>query len=333
VRRLEKATTRADSAYIGRRRDWLLSEDPDLKGLRATREFQHFEVMYLPAGDRTPRRPQNVQQLESSRYMKALLVATAERWQTAWHRRALDSTPNIQDVLGWFTHELAMWSHVREVATDYRHTATRLELIHAVARCAAQYDLAPLDVGAPRYEDDPLGDDLCEDAAVDEVDQANGRLRDLGCELHRNRPEDPATRLIDELSRWHATLRFVDAASRAPSRYLLAQLCDHHAGMWQLLEQWLTAPYDSAAGEQARLRFHYKVEQTRAVWYGALVGWLPYREALEAMGSPAALSRTIWFRHQASATLAQVRTTATEWIGPHRQNGRVATGAETAPAP
>ena len=47
---LEKATTRADSAYIGQRRDWLLSEDPDLKGLRATAEFQRFEVMFLPGG-------------------------------------------------------------------------------------------------------------------------------------------------------------------------------------------------------------------------------------------------------------------------------------------
>jgi hypothetical protein len=334
VSRLEKATTRADSAYIGRRRDWLLSEDPDLKGLRATTEFQHFEVMYLPAGSKTPRRPQNVQQLESSRYMKALLVATAQRWQTAWHRRAreLDSTPDIHDVLDWFTHELAMWSHVRAVAQDYRHTATRLELIHAVARCAARYDLPPLDVAAPRYEDDPLDDDSCEDAAQNEVDQANGRLRDLGCELHKNRPEDPATKLIDELSRWHATLRLVDAASRAPSRYLLAQLCDHHAAMWQLLEQWLTAPYDIAAGTEAMRRFHRKVEQTRAVWYGALAGWLPYRDALEATGATA-LSRTMWLRHQASARFAQVRVTATEWVGPHRQNGRVAAGAETAPAP
>lgn len=335
VCRLEKAATRADSAYIGRRRDWLLSEDPDLKGLRATPEFQHFEVMYLPAADKTPRRPQNVQQLESSRYMKALLVATARGWQTAWHRRAreLDSTPDIHDVLDWFSHELAMWSHVRAVAQDYRHTATRLELIHAVARCAARYALPPLDVAAPRYEDEPLDDESCDYGAWNEVDQANGRLRDLGCELHKNRPEDPATRLIDELNRWHATLRFVDAASRTPSRYLLAQLCDHHAGMWQLLEQWLTAPYALAAGEAARQRFHDKVEQTRAVWYGALAGWLPYREAWEATGRAATLSRTMWFRHQTSARFAQVRGTATEWIGPHRQNGRAVAGAETAPAP
>lgn len=333
VCRLEKATTRADSAYIGRRREWLLSEDPDLKGLRGTPEFQHFEVMYLPASGRTPRRPQNVQQLESSRYVKALLVTTAKRWQAVWHRRAreLDATPDIHDVLDWFTKELAMWSHVRAVAQDYRHSATRLDLIDAVARCAAEYDLDPLEVAAPRYEDEPLADDSCEQAAVDEVDQANGRLRDLACELYKNRPEDPATRLIDELNGWHATLRLVDAASRAPSRYLLAQLCDHHAGMWQLLEQWLTAPYDPAAGDDARDRFHKKVKRTRAVWYGALAGWLPYRDALEAMPASAALSRTTWFRHQASSTLAQARVTATEWIGPHRQNGRVAAGTEAAP--
>jgi hypothetical protein len=329
VWRLEKAATRADSAYIGQRRDWLLSEDPDLKGLRATPEFQLFEVMYLPAADKTPRRPQNVQQLESSRYMRALLVATAKRWQTAWHRRAreLDSTPEIHEVLDWFTHELAMWSHVRAVAKDYRHTATRLQLIHAFAECAARFNLPPLDVAAPRYEEDAVDDNACEDAARREVDQANGRLRDLGRELQR--PEDPATKLIDELRQWHATLRFVDAGSRAPSRYLLAQLCDHHAGMWQLLEQWLAASYEGDAGEKASKRFHDKVEKTRAVWYGALAGWLPYREALEVTGRAAALSRSMWFRHQASARFAQARVTATEWIGPQRQNGRVAAEAET----
>ena len=103
--------------------------------------------------------------------------------------------------------------------------------------------------------------------------------------------------------------------------------------MWQLLEQWITAPYDRAGGEQARQRFHDKVEQTRAVWYGALAGWLPYREALEATGRAATLSRTMWFRHQASARVAQVRVTTTEWIGTHRQNGHIAAAAETEPAP
>ena len=124
---------------------------------------------------------------------------------------------------------------------------------------------------------------------------------------------------------------FVDAASRAPSRYLLAQLCDHHAGMWTLLEQSGSPRHTTAPpGEQASKRFHDKVERTRAVWYGALAGWLPYGEALEATGRAATLSRTMWFRHQASARFAQVRVTATEWIGPNRENGRVAAGRDSA---
>ena len=49
VDRLEQATARADSDYIASRRDWVLSEDPDLKGLRGWHKFQEFQLLYLPS--------------------------------------------------------------------------------------------------------------------------------------------------------------------------------------------------------------------------------------------------------------------------------------------
>jgi hypothetical protein len=327
VCRLQKATTRADSGYIASRRDWLVSEDPDLKGLRDTAEFKDFEVTYLPASRPTPRRPKNVQQLESSRYMKDLLVATAQLWQTGWRRRAcaLDAPPDIHQVLDWFTHELDMWRHVRAVATDYRHSGTRLELINAVYECAAHYGLSPLSVGFPRYEDDPLrvAPEKCDAEAGEQIMDANARLRALWCELKSHDTQEPAQTLLDELTRWQTTLRLFDATSRPPSRYFLAQLCDRHAAMWQFLERWLTAE-GSESADAAQRAFQDKVIQTRRLWSALLAAWRPLSEALAAAedeSDPYRLSRGQVLRAQMLAKAWQVRHTAGLWVGPRYQNG------------
>ena len=72
MNRLEQATARADSDYIASRRDWVLSEDPDLKGLRGWHKFQEFQLLYLPSDAPLTTRPRNVQQLENSRYVRDL---------------------------------------------------------------------------------------------------------------------------------------------------------------------------------------------------------------------------------------------------------------------
>jgi tetratricopeptide (TPR) repeat protein len=335
VCRLQKATTRANSGYIASRRDWLVSEDPDLKGLRDTPEFKDFEVMYLPAAKPTPRRPKNVQQLESSRYMNDLLVATAQLWQRAWHRRAceLDTSPDIHTVLDWFSHELDMWGKVQAVAHDYRNSGTRLELIKAVAKSSARYGLEPLSVGFPRYEDAPLTvtPEDCDKTAKEEVETANKRLRGLWCELRSHEPQEPATRLLDDLTSWQTTLRLFDVTSRAPSRYFLAQLCDHHATMWQLLERWLTA--EGAKSEaDAQKRFRDKVEQTRRLWGDLLAAWRPLSDALARASDeadPFRRTRARVVRVHMLAKAAQVRHSAGLLIGPQRQNGEVTVAEKT----
>jgi hypothetical protein len=60
VRHLEQAMGRADSAYLAGRRNWLISEDPDLDGLRSYVSFKHFEAMYFPSPRATPQRPRDL---------------------------------------------------------------------------------------------------------------------------------------------------------------------------------------------------------------------------------------------------------------------------------
>jgi hypothetical protein len=287
VRRLELATARADSAYIASRRDWLVSEDPDLKGLRSTNEFKNFEVMHLPASDVTPRRPECVQQLESSRYVRALLVATAETWQGIWQRRGrgLGSVTEVREVLQWFSDELCMWEHVRAVARQYRHSGTRFELIERMRACADRYGFEAPAVGFPRYEKGslPETDGSCDDAAEAEIGHADTTLERVTELLRTQGPVEPAANLLDRLERWQTTLQELEATAREPSRWLVAALCDHHAAMWQLLAQWLKA--DEKAAPEAQRKFREKTAQTRALWCAALGRWRLLSEALLALPS------------------------------------------------
>ena len=45
---LPRAAACSDSGYLAGRRAWLLSEDPDLDGLRGHPRFKWFEAMYFP---------------------------------------------------------------------------------------------------------------------------------------------------------------------------------------------------------------------------------------------------------------------------------------------
>jgi hypothetical protein len=274
VGRLEQATARADSAYIGSRRAWLLSEDPDLVGLRTTEEFKLFEMIYLPSSDVTPRRPECVQRLESSRYVQKLLVATAERWQATWHARGrgLDTLPPLSDILAWFADELRIWGIVRDIALQYRHSLTRTSLIDAMQPCADRYGFEPLRVPFPRYEDDPSDDPdaPADKAALLEIRQREHQMKALS-QLVPRRGSGAGKTLLDDLQQWQTTLTKRAALARDPAQWLIAALCDHHAALWLLLAQWLEA--DAARAPKAQADFERKVNATRGLWCTALKGW------------------------------------------------------------
>ncbi|WP_156028382.1 hypothetical protein [Candidatus Solirubrobacter pratensis] len=238
---LERATAHADSAYIAGRRDWLLSEDPDLKGLRGTHEFERFELLYLPSDGVTPRRPRNVQQLESCRYVRDLLVATARIRQATWRARRAQAAerPDIAAVREWFADERAAWEGVRDVATHYRHPRTRFTFIRGLRTHAERCGLPGADVPFPRYDEAPLtvpGEDerACDDACAAAVERADDRLGQVAELLGA-----PSGAVLGELRRWEERLRDLDAAGRPAPPYELARVCEHHGALWQRLGEWL----------------------------------------------------------------------------------------------
>jgi hypothetical protein len=252
VDRLKRATERAHSAYIASRRDWVLSEDPDLKGLRGRHEFEEFQFLYLPSDRPVPCRPRNVQQLESSRYVRDLLAATAERWLQAWraHGKHVAAAPNTAVGHEWFDEERRAWHGVREVALNFRHPRTRFELIDALRAGAARHEFARPAVRFPRYDDEPLLDRMtCETAYEAEIHGADHRLRKLAA---------LADKVVDDLADWQATLRSLEADGRQVPRRALTGRCVHHAALWQLLSDWLEAR-DKDAGDQGYAEFSARV--------------------------------------------------------------------------
>ena len=273
LERVEAAMAHADSAYIASRRDWLVGEDPDLRGLRATRQFAEFEVMHLPSASITPRRPKNVQQLESSRYMRSLLTTAAEQWRAVWRERraAINGGHDAQLVLAWFGDELRAWEAVRTVACDGCHSGTRLVLIRNLQDGARRHGRPQPECVFPLYElaplDGALARDSCDEAAFKEIRAADERLHAI-CAIVGERAS-ARTALLAGLEDWQATLRRTDAAAQRAPAPLLQRLCARHAALWQLLAQWIEAGDETAAAE-AELEFRAKVDEARDLWQAAL---------------------------------------------------------------
>ena len=244
IARLAQATSCADSGYIAGRREWLVSEDPDLDGLRDHPRFREFEAMYFPSEGPTPPRPRHVRQIESARYVRDLLALTARSWELEWHRRGrdLEQRTDVHVLLDWWRTELRAWELVRLVAVDHRHWPARVELIGEMRSWARRYEFAPLEVRFHRYEDEPLCDAngvvLCADAQ-DVADLADQRLAGMHASLPERGAETDEQVLLRTLERWQSTLRQLDMEGRAPDRMLLAMLCDRQAALWQLLKEWL----------------------------------------------------------------------------------------------
>ena len=273
VARLEAAMAHADSAYIASRRDWLVGEDPDLRGLRATSQFAHFEVMHLPSASITPRRPANVQQLESSRYMRSLVKTAAELWRGVWRERraAINGGPDLQHLLEWFGEELRAWDAVRAVACHGCHSGTRLALIRNLQDGARRNGRPQPECGFPRYELSPLEGAVarkpCDKVAKEEIRDADNRLHTI-CSIVGERAE-ARTAVLAGLEVWQATLRRTDAAAQRAPGALMQRLCAHHAALWQLLAQWIDAG-DEDAATAAEDEFRAKVDETRMLWQAAL---------------------------------------------------------------
>ena len=228
------------SWVAAQRRDWVLSEDPDLDGLRRSAEFKHFEAIYFPSPSGTPRRPRGIHKWEQSCYTNQLLAQTARRWETVWHLRrdALTAATDPHVLLEWSVDETDAWRLVERLSHDYRHWLVRHELIEKTSEWSAKYGFEPLAIEVPRFVP-KNGADLNQierDVEAD-IDHSNDRLGSLGRQLSMisgNNSRHPS-----QLERLQIELQNRDFWQRAAPKLYLPSVCDVHAALWQRLHEWL----------------------------------------------------------------------------------------------
>jgi hypothetical protein len=287
VERLAKATASADSAYIAGRKDWVLSEDPDLDGLRAMDCFKVFEAMHFPSRDPTRFRPFHVKRLESSRYVLSLVEETARFWERTWHSRGkrLDTQPDVHDLLQWWKNERQAWADVSKVALNNRHWPVRADLLGRLRNHADVEGVARPVIAYPRYADEPLtekqlgeGDEARRTAADRMATLGEGHLHLVGETVRLAQERGEIRPTLADIDQWQDELRHLDAQGREPRRFLLAILCDHHAALWQRMAEWV----DASVGDDSRSKqerkdtdeaFQDQIRLTDLVWCGAASWW------------------------------------------------------------
>jgi hypothetical protein len=270
VDRLKKAIACADSGYIASRRDWLISDDPDLDGLRPERAFKSFEAMYFPAAARTPRRPRDLHKWEVSRYTIDLLAATAERWEEGWRRRkgGVESDVDVAVLAEWLRVEVSAWNRVRKVAIDHRHWQSRMALVKDMRRWTISQGLRPLEVRFPRFTEEDaswLDEDREKAPDVSRMVKANGRrLETLADTIERYDGQTGSCRLVADLERWQSELVRLDISAQRLGRGEAARLCESHAVLWRALQGYLRG------GDQKLAK---AIEETERMWIAVTRSW------------------------------------------------------------
>ena len=245
VERLKRAIACADSTYVASRRDWLISDDPDLDGLRPERAFKCFEAMYFPAAARTPRRPRDLHKWEVSRYTIDLLAATAERWEEAWRRRKgdLKSDLDVTVLAEWLRIEVSAWNRVRKVAISHRHWQSRMALVKDMRRWSLSQELEPLEVPFPRF--------TREDASW--IDEDGEKVPDASRMVKEN--DGRLEALAETIERYE--LARLDVGARGLSGAEAARRCESHARLWKALQGYLRH------GDQKLAK---AIEETERLW-------------------------------------------------------------------
>ena len=267
VERLECAIACADGGYIASRRDWLISDDPDLDGLRAQPAFKRFEAKYFPAAARTPRRPRHLHKWEVSRYTFRLLSVTAGRWQQAWRARGatVERSPDARELAEWLRVERAAWNRVRDVAVNHRHWRSRLALLEDMRRWSLDEDFEPLEVRFPRFtiEDSLAMYDANEKApdVTEIVAAGETRLEAVAATIEHVDGRSGCCKLVSDLDRWYGELARLDGVRPRPDPGDVAILCDSHASLWEALETYLENDDERLDGKLGSA-----IEETERAW-------------------------------------------------------------------
>jgi tetratricopeptide (TPR) repeat protein len=243
IRRLERAISCADSGFVATRRDWLLSDDPDLDGLRTKEDFKHFEAIYFPSATGTCKRPPEQHTWEMSRYTLDLLSTTSGGFAKAWRNRKtfLEAEIEVRSLAEWCELEMRAWGLMRDVTRNHRHWQTRLRLIDFARNLSTGGDFVAPTVAFPRFAEDEAP------PAAEIGDWVKGndkRLAELSRMVDKGREKAGETPLIEDLALTRVALGEVDGTGTTLKRATVAELCEAHATVWESFGKCVTEHHE-----------------------------------------------------------------------------------------
>jgi hypothetical protein len=235
VRELAIAARVAGSAHLSAKWDWILTEDPDLAGLRSRKQFRRFEAEFLLASRPAPLRPRQIVRLKASRYSAVLCRLCASRVEQVWRERACREGPvDIHEVMEWMYDERASLELARELVHHHRHWQTRLKVIFEMQRFLARNGGGSFKVSHPRYSDQPL-----EGTAV-EVNRAAGQeihFGDMRLSALAEVILPPGSGPVPGLAEWVEYVEALDAAGVPLDPDVLRRLTENRVAAWGALRQ------------------------------------------------------------------------------------------------
>jgi len=241
IRRLERAISCADSGFVATRRDWLLSDDPDLDGLRTRDDFKHFEATYFPSATNTCKRPPEQHIWEMSRYTLDLLSTTSGGFAKAWRNRksVLEPEIEVRSLADWCELETRAWRLMRDVTRNHRHWQTRVRLIDFARNLSTRGHFAAPAVAFPRFAEEEAPREIGK-----WVEQNDERLAELSRVVDKGRERAGKTPLIEDLALTRVALGEVDGTGTTLRRAKVAELCEAHATVWESFGKHVTEHHE-----------------------------------------------------------------------------------------
>ena len=148
IRALDRAHRCGDDVeFVTSKRSWLLSGDPDLRGLRHYECFRAFEArIYLHPQPNVP----DPAKYELFHYVRVGLERGSNQMEQLWRERArLGQAVNLRDLEVWFREERRAWEICARLGRFYRQWQTRSAALEGLRRSILIYGGVPIPLPYP----------------------------------------------------------------------------------------------------------------------------------------------------------------------------------------
>lgn len=129
IAQLEEYAYRAGSHRVAAQADWLAIDDPDLKGLRKTREFTLWASHHLPRA-----LPQDLptRKVDVKRFTVRVVHEGARVFADRWRERANDLRPSAAEIVDWWHFEEQLWAELGNAFREHLSWQERLSWLETL---------------------------------------------------------------------------------------------------------------------------------------------------------------------------------------------------------